>query len=250
MGDKLVTITDKTRKMLWGRSGNLCAICRQVLVIEAPSTDVNSVVGEECHIISGQENGPRNEPKFAKNLIDLYSNLLLLCSVHHKVIDDQWETYTVDVLHNIKTNNEKWVSEKLNDRPKKAKINLIKNNTPDYLVRVESGKELLEILNEPHSYGFDNDELNNPNEVEFVGGFFQTLQECGDLSSELESYDRVSVSFELTQLIRQLENKDFLVFGGIEIQELAGGTSEPSKWKVAIVQVHRSTNESIVKVQI
>ena len=42
-------------------------------------------------------------------------------------------------------NHEKWVSEKLDDKPKKAKIKIIKDNIPDYLARVEAGKELWQL---------------------------------------------------------------------------------------------------------
>ncbi|RRJ67789.1 HNH endonuclease [Paenibacillus oralis] len=78
--------------MLWGRSGNRCSICKIELVIEATTQDAPSVIGEECHIISGQVNGPRYNSNYDKELIDSYENLILLCSVHHKMIDDQQET--------------------------------------------------------------------------------------------------------------------------------------------------------------
>ncbi len=59
-----MNITDKDRKILWGRSGNRCAICKHELVIEATPNDAESVVGEECHIISGSPNGPRHDPTY------------------------------------------------------------------------------------------------------------------------------------------------------------------------------------------
>jgi len=242
-----MAITDKTRKILWARSGNCCAICRQSLVIEATPFDVESIVGEECHIISGQENGPRNDPTYPKKLIDSYDNLILLCSVHHKMIDDQWETYTIDLLRQIKANHEKWVHEKLKDKPKKITIKRIRENVPEYLPKVETGKELFNIINGAHAYAFDNDELNTEEEVELVGSFFQVLQDWGDISSDLEAYDKVRVEFELTNELKKLEEAGFFVFGGTEIQELHGGTTPPSNWKLAIVKVLRITNESILK---
>ena len=54
-----MTISDKTRKLLWGRSGNRCAYCRQELVMPG-KTDNDSIVGDECHIIAKRETGPRN----------------------------------------------------------------------------------------------------------------------------------------------------------------------------------------------
>lgn len=39
------------------------------MVIEAPPFDVDSVVGEECHIISGRKLGPRSDSTYDRNLI-------------------------------------------------------------------------------------------------------------------------------------------------------------------------------------
>ena len=58
-----MAITDKTRKILWGRSGNLCAICRRELVMDATTKDDESVIGDECHMVAREINGPRgNSP--------------------------------------------------------------------------------------------------------------------------------------------------------------------------------------------
>lgn len=81
--------------------------------MDATSLDDESVVGEECHIISGKPGGPRSEPSFPDSEIDGYPNLLLLCRVHHKLVDDQAETYTAELLRQLKQNHETWVSESL-----------------------------------------------------------------------------------------------------------------------------------------
>src|SRR5579864_8713753 len=108
-----MAITDKTRKILWGRSGNRCAICRWELVIDATAADDESVVGEECHITSGRGQGPRYDRSVPDERIDDAENLVLLCRVHHKMVDDQYETYTAELLRNLKQNHEKWVSSAL-----------------------------------------------------------------------------------------------------------------------------------------
>lgn len=101
-----MAITDKTRKILWGRSGNRCAMCRHELVIQATEADDDSVVGDECHIVSGQTMGPRHSPEFPVEDLDGLANLILLCRVHHKMVDDQYETYTPDLLRKLKHNHE------------------------------------------------------------------------------------------------------------------------------------------------
>jgi hypothetical protein len=50
-GEARMPISERTRKILWGRSGNLCAYCRRTLVEECSPHNAESVVGDECHII-------------------------------------------------------------------------------------------------------------------------------------------------------------------------------------------------------
>lgn len=108
-----MAITNKTRKLLWGKSGNRCAFCRIVMIMEASTNSDESVVGDECHIVSGKPNGPRYDPEFPKEKLDSCQNLLLLCRVHHKMIDDQPETFTTPILHQLKEKHEVWVKSSL-----------------------------------------------------------------------------------------------------------------------------------------
>jgi len=78
-------------------------------------TDNESLVGEECHIVAKKPTGPRGDPEFPVDMADEYSNLILLCRTHHKMVDDQPNTYTVERLKQIKLDHEKWVRESLSD---------------------------------------------------------------------------------------------------------------------------------------
>ena len=101
--------------MLWGRAANHCAFpeCQTELVVDATETDDESLVGEECHIVGKSSDGPRGESPLTAEQRDKYNNLVLLCSVHHKVVDDQSGEYTVNRLHEIKSEHEQWVRESL-----------------------------------------------------------------------------------------------------------------------------------------
>ncbi len=101
--------------MLWGRAANRCAFpsCRIELVIDATETDDESLIGEECHIVAKSPDGPRGNLPLTPEQRDKYENLILLCTVHHKVIDDQPSKYTVDYLHNMKHDHKNWVTESL-----------------------------------------------------------------------------------------------------------------------------------------
>ncbi len=110
-----MTISLKTQKMLWGRSASRCSFpkCKKELVMDATLTDDESLVGEACHIVARSEDGPRGVSNLTSEQRDKYANLVLMCNMHHKVIDDQPEHYTVDMLQNFKAKHETWVNQSL-----------------------------------------------------------------------------------------------------------------------------------------
>jgi hypothetical protein len=150
-----MSITVKTRKTLWGKSGNRCAICRKELVLEKDQFDVTLNLGEECHIISSQAGGPRHEiiQNFDYNQVE---NLLLLCCNDHKMIDEQIGNYPKAKLIEIKDKHEFWVQNTLNNT-KEARPNQIslQDNLLDFLSnknqKVASMKYSTEILYSPQS---------------------------------------------------------------------------------------------------
>lgn len=107
-----MAITDRTRKILWSKSGNRCAICRTHLVEPGTATDDDAVVGDECHVVARSVDGPRGG-QIEAELVDDVSNLLLLCKTHHKLVDDQPGQYTSDVLRTLKAEHEVWVDRAL-----------------------------------------------------------------------------------------------------------------------------------------
>jgi len=108
-----MSISVKTQKTLWGRAASRCGMCRTELVMDATLTDDESLVGEACHIVASQEDGPRGKSPLTPEQRDKYANLILLCNVHHKQIDDQVGEYPVDRLQEIKAAHETWVKQQL-----------------------------------------------------------------------------------------------------------------------------------------
>ncbi len=116
-----MTISLKTHKILWGRAANRCAICQMELVMDASETDDESVVGEACHIVAQSPDGPRGASDLTQEQRDKYTNLILLCNVHHKQIDDQAGEFPVEKLHQIKAAHEKNVRDKFDFDPGKQR---------------------------------------------------------------------------------------------------------------------------------
>ena len=91
-----MAITSKTRKELWAKSGNRCAICKKELVHQISQEDGSFIIGDECHIISSSIDGPRYKPGIED--YDSYDNLLLLCKNHHREIDENCTSYTEELF--------------------------------------------------------------------------------------------------------------------------------------------------------
>ena len=239
-----MSISDKTRKLLWGRSGNRCAICMCELVQKSTSLDDESTVGDECHMIAKSSNGPRSDPNYPSSKLDEYENLLILCKKHHKIVDDQFKTHTVDFLKQTKRDHEKWIQEKLKiENPSK------KNKKLPYLRRIAKGKELLQIIDGADAYQHDHDDLENEEEVEIVSNFLQNAQDLGDILSEFESGERIKIAFDLNKEIEELESCGFWIFGGYEYRKykFAGKLED---LRVAILRVFRNTNPTIIKINL
>jgi hypothetical protein len=126
------------------------AMCRRELVIEATSRDAQAIVGEECHIISRKTEGPRYDQDYAAEKIDEVENLILLCAVHHKMVDDQSETYTAEILRKLKANHEAWVRTSLADEKgvPPLKLRRLKENIPSHLLRLTNGRDVLKIVDQ------------------------------------------------------------------------------------------------------
>lgn len=107
MDEKIERLDPKpnTIKQLFAKSGNMCAFpgCRNSIV-----NSHGIVVGEVCHIVAAQEGGKRfiNNDEWTNEKRRSIENLILLCPEHHKEIDSDEKTYTVEVLQEYKKQHE------------------------------------------------------------------------------------------------------------------------------------------------
>ena len=162
-------------------------MCRRELIMDGTPVDDESIVGDECHIVSEASGGPRHDPEFHPEKLNDHANLLLLCKNDHKLIDDQQSEYTASRLAKIKTDHEQWVSEQLDasrSRTQPSRVRRVAESTPAFLRRIRSGKELLDIVTNACAFAPHYDELRNEAEDELVAGFLQDVQDWGDLGLE------------------------------------------------------------------
>lgn len=89
----------KTVKKLFALSKNRCTFPNCI----SPIIDISGVVtGEISHIKAKRKNGPRYDPNQTDEERNAFENLILLCSPHHKIVDEKFDVYTVEVLTEMK----------------------------------------------------------------------------------------------------------------------------------------------------
>jgi len=100
-------IPNKTLRFLYAKSGNRCAFpgCN------APIFEDNGLLtGECCHIEAVSKGGARYNDATTEDEKNSESNLILMCSRHHTIIDSDCSTYTTDVLKQMKADHEQQFS--------------------------------------------------------------------------------------------------------------------------------------------
>ena len=240
-------ISEKSRKILWALSRNRCASCRVRLVVDRTIQDPESVIGEECHIVSAAKGGPRHQPSFPSKKVDLPENLVLLCAVHHKMIDDQHEHYSAGIVRGIKKRHELWVETKLRDDADMppVRIRRFPKNIPSLLPRIQSGKKLMAMGSGCSAHYFDHDDDLSDVEADLVGNFAQDVKDRIDISGDLEPLDRVRAAYHLQSSMKGLEEKGFLIFACSEAQQIEGGFGAPRAFPVMHLAVLRRSHPCI-----
>jgi len=233
-------ISDRSRKLLWGKSGNRCALCRHVLVADGNDADDPSIIGDECHIVAREAYGPRGASNLSVEARDEYDNLILLCKIHHKVIDDQTNTYTVEGLKTIKEIHEAWVNTSLS--PKQKKIDAY---DPFLVYRVRSGREILNIVVGCHASQFDTVSPESEEEIDLLGGFEQNLRDYVDIFDEMGSKDRLRTELENHEVLQEIEAAGLLVYGCQHLEQMftiVDNEKRIDNWRVGIVLIIRKSN--------
>ena len=109
-----MAIPVKQQRKVLQRSGNMCAFpdCHRLLTVST-ANDALVVLGHIAHIVAERADGPRGQSSMSLKERNSYENLLLMCNLHHQLIDAECSTFTVERLHGIKQQHERWVESTL-----------------------------------------------------------------------------------------------------------------------------------------
>ena len=245
-----VSISAKDRKTLWGRSGSRCAICRRPMVAARTADDPEAIVGDEAHIAGQSPGGPRWPDLPPGVPVDAYDNLILLCRVHHKVIDSQPNHYTAARLREIKDDHEKWVSDRLDD----AQIPGLYDGLiePVRVRALTTGAAVWDLIDGSEAFLFTppDDQDADREAVELADDFLQLCRDYGEVSSDVSDSGMSSVRAakrSLQDYVSRLADRKLLVFGTTQLRRVPG-YEPPVDFRVAILAVVSADSEAILPI--
>lgn len=220
----------KTRKILWSKSGNRCAICKKLLVHNVQFADANFILGEECHIISSKATGPRGNVPTSKDF-DEYENLILLCANDHKLIDDFPETFTSDILIELKSNHESWVEEAIE---KDLQEYLRTANNIEILDEVVGQTELRTIIPNSHMYFFDYSTVTDNDLAIRISELFDNLRDLVDIYSDIGISQLQKYLIECEDEIKEINKAGIRLFGKGLLRKYRFVNIPESEYKIAM----------------
>jgi CBASS immunity sensor of nucleotide second messenger signals len=101
-------IPERIKLQLWGKAAGRCEYegCNQALWLDA-LTKVEFNSAYVAHIIADCPDGPRGDPVLSEQLKRDPSNLMLICDVHHRLIDhEDIAGHSAERLRNMKASHE------------------------------------------------------------------------------------------------------------------------------------------------
>jgi len=108
-----MTIKPTTLKLLCTKSGNRCAMpsCRKILVIERTEKDIEFLNALVAHIRGEKPGSARYDTDMSDEERNSYKNLILICPSCHGIIDNQPNSYPVELLIQYKREHEERIIE-------------------------------------------------------------------------------------------------------------------------------------------
>ena len=92
-----------TRAMLWAHSGDVCCFPEcEVRCVDETESGKTITIGQIAHIEAESDNGPRANPSLSDQQRNAYPNLIVLCPNHHRIVDADESTYTVEKMREWK----------------------------------------------------------------------------------------------------------------------------------------------------
>lgn len=225
----------KTRKLLWSRAHNACAICKKPLTGDADSVALPGLIlGEEAHIVGQREDGPRGHGD--RTDIDGYSNLILLCADDHKRVDEQPDVFTVGVLSHTKAAHEAWAAAKFAEEKRDEPIRQVKAKDEDSIPMdpLLTGLQVWNLVDGAGIYYMRTVEGDvDPDAARAADDFLTTLRDWGDISADVQEQGFAAVreaQESIHGMLIDLWARELFVYGRRVMRTIKGGSMPPMPW--------------------
>lgn len=175
-------------------------------------------------------------------------NLVYLCLAHHDQFDSrtsQSKGLTASEVKHYRELLYQTVCEARKPKSGQDEAVIQKSDPLNFLPRIRTGKELVEVAADAHFYAVRSDETTNEQETELIARFLEDVVEiCEDLGS-LGSGAAIRAAFWLNPRIAEVEQIGFKVFGKRERKKAKVGDARgPSD--TAVLNVIRATDPMII----
>lgn len=240
-----MSISSATRKLLWSRAHNTCAMCKEPLTIDADSVELPGlIIGEEAHIVARSEQGPRGREGDRID-IDGYGNVILLCAEDHKRVDLQPSVYTAQFLQRMKSDHEAWAEKRFAGQPYVEPLQIVRTVDEDSVpfIGVTTGRDLWEFIDRTYSRYFSSVNGGATREAaDAADTLLDALNDWADVSEDIAAMGFAAVRDAhdvLQELIDEVAIHDLHVFGRRIMRTLTGGNGVPSPWPIVEILILR-----------
>lgn len=242
-----MAVSEKTRKIIWGEAGGRCAICRVQVVTPGTDCDDPSVFGEEAHIVARSKGGPR-AGLLDDASIDSHTNLVLLCSKHHKQIDDQPGHFTVVRLREIKAKHAAWTRSLGEATP--GRLKLVPDPEfpqPRILKLITRGNPLWNMIKSSVTFEYALPDGLPEEDEDLILEFLGLVQDYCDIAAELHSVrENRDAEKGLQSYLSKLAERTFLVGAFVRHMLLIDGSGqEGTPWPMLRVEVQPASHATI-----
>ncbi|MCC9311815.1 HNH endonuclease [Kitasatospora sp. RB6PN24] len=242
-----MAVSEKTRKIIWCEAGGRCAICRVQVVTPGTDCDDPSVFGEEAHIVARSKGGPR-AGLLDDASIDSHTNLVLLCSKHHKQIDDQPGYFTVDRLREIKAQHAAWTRSLGEATP--GRLRLVPDPAypqPRILKLITRGNPLWNMIKPSMTFEYALPDHLPEQDEDLILEFLDLVQDYCDIASDLHSVrENREAEKELQRYLSKLAEHNFLVGAFVRHMLLTNDSAqEATPWPMLRVEVQPASHATI-----
>jgi len=108
-----IGISDVKRLLL--ESGGICAFshCNRPLISPDSPFEDGALIAELAHIVADSRDGPRGKTPLSDEERNQHDNLIVLCPNHHTIVDSQPNTFSIEVLRQMKRDHLATIRSKL-----------------------------------------------------------------------------------------------------------------------------------------